>query len=267
MENFVPEFLISNSAEPSPFDKRDWMAETIYSENIQLPETVDYRFQLHAVRNQGLQGTCAAQTAACMKEWQEKKDVDFNQYMSPQFIYNNRENQISEGMYGRDVMRILSNLGSCSEKSYPYHRIDVPEGIDKKVYDEAKNYKIKSYAQVNTIDGLKKALYVNGPCYISFIVYNNGIKMWKPKKGDKRLGGHAMTVVGYNKDGFIIRNSWGPYWGDKGYCYYPYSEWGSHMEIWTTIDDMSYQEPEVTPVDPTPIDNNKPRRRRRCCLF
>ena len=39
-------------------------------------------------------------------------------------IYNNRSNQDSEGMFGRDVMRILSNLGSCSEDTYPYRTIE-----------------------------------------------------------------------------------------------------------------------------------------------
>jgi hypothetical protein len=33
-------------------------------------------------------------------------------------------------------------------------------------------------------------------------------------------GGHAVAVVGYRTDGrFIIRNSWGTGWGDKGFAY------------------------------------------------
>ena len=33
-------------------------------------------------------------------------------------------------------------------------------------------------------------------------------------------GGHAVTVVGYRTDGrFIVRNSWGTGWGDKGFAY------------------------------------------------
>jgi len=33
-------------------------------------------------------------------------------------------------------------------------------------------------------------------------------------------GGHAVCIVGYRKDGrFIIRNSWGTGWGDKGFAY------------------------------------------------
>lgn len=35
-------------------------------------------------------------------------------------------------------------------------------------------------------------------------------------------GGHAVTVVGYNKEGFIIKNSWGKAWGEKGYAVVSY---------------------------------------------
>jgi C1A family cysteine protease len=45
-----------------------------------------------------------------------------------------------------------------------------------------------------------------------------------PKKGEEFLGGHAVLCVGYDdhKHHFIMRNSWGDSWGDKGYFYLPY---------------------------------------------
>ena len=32
-------------------------------------------------------------------------------------------------------------------------------------------------------------------------------------------GGHAIALVGYTPDRFIVRNSWGTGWGDKGFAY------------------------------------------------
>jgi hypothetical protein len=32
-------------------------------------------------------------------------------------------------------------------------------------------------------------------------------------------GGHAVAVVGYTSTAFIVRNSWGTSWGDRGYAY------------------------------------------------
>jgi C1A family cysteine protease len=36
-----------------------------------------------------------------------------------------------------------------------------------------------------------------------------------------RHGRHAMLIVGYTGNFYIVKNSWGEEWGDKGYCYIP----------------------------------------------
>ena len=48
--------------------------------------------------------------------------------------------------------------------------------------------------------------------------------MVMPGEGESSLGGHAVMAVGYDneKQVFIVRNSWGLGWGDKGYFYMPY---------------------------------------------
>ena len=35
----------------------------------------------------------------------------------------------------------------------------------------------------------------------------------------ERGGGHAICLVGYTADAFIVRNSWGADWGDNGFAY------------------------------------------------
>jgi C1A family cysteine protease len=186
-----------------------------------------------------------------MKELQEKKDVGLNSYMSPEFIYDNRTNYPSEGMYCRDVMDILSNKGVCFEEIYPYASADKPASdIPQVAKDVAIKFKIKSYAMVSSVDELKTALAASGPCLIAFPCYNSSMTFWMPSKAGEALrGGHAVLIVGYTKDSFIVRNSWGTSWGDKGYTYYPFTQWGAQWECWTAVDDAS---PKDVPLPPPP---------------
>lgn len=47
--------------------------------------------------------------------------------------------------------------------------------------------------------------------------HKNQIKL-VPKNNNIELNeGHAVTIVGYDENGFIFKNSWGESWGDKGY--------------------------------------------------
>ena len=240
----------------SPKDDRDWIYDKLIT-NIEseIKNILDLRDDLHPVRNQGSQGTCYAQSAACMKEWQEKKDYGLNEYLSPQFFYNNRFNwydentENDEGMYGRDVMKLLKNIGICTEVEYPYGQREKKDNISKDCYIQASEHKIKGYAQVQTLNGLKQSLNENGPCLIAFPVYNYSMELWKQQEDESLIGGHAMTIVGYVEDSFIIRNSWGAQWGDDGYCYYKFKDWGAQWEVWTTVDAKTKFDPEGAKTD------------------
>jgi len=219
---------------PSPDDPRDHVVESIYpvahTGNPALPATLDLRKWLQEVRDQGRSSTCAAQTAATIKEYQEMRDTDVGATYSAEFVYERRVNAPKPGMYGRDVMHILHTAGIAPEHSA------APE-------DQAGDYKIAEYARVQSIAGLKEALATDGPCYIAFPTFNNSVRMWHPAPGETRRGGHAMAVVGYTKKGFLIRNSWGAGWGDHGHCVYPYADWGAHWEIWTAVDRIGSRPP------------------------
>ena len=240
---------------PSPEDTRDYVADKILTPITTFPGELDLRSELQPVRNQGAQGTCAAHVAACCKEWQEKKDIDLSEHLSPQFVYNLRENKYSEGMYGRDVMKILNKKGIVKEIDFEYGDLTQEARIPDEIMVKAENFRIKNYAKIDNINTLKTSLHQNGPCYIAFPCFNYGERFWKKRQNDDRLGGHAVTVVGYNSEGFLIRNSWGKEWGNDGYCIYSYEDWGSHWEIWTTIDSKSEY---IKPPNPDPPPNPEP---------
>jgi C1A family cysteine protease len=190
----------------SPEDERDW----VFSSSQKPPVYLDLRPDLLPARNQGNQGTCYAQAASCAKEWQEKKDYGFNNYFSPQFFYDQRFNIYDEnknndfGMFGRDVMKLLKNTGICEENVYPYGKIQHKDKIPLEIYEQAKKHCIKAYAKINDIENLKKSIYVNGPCLVAFPVYNYTDQMWNKRENESFKGGHAMTIVGYTYDSFII---------------------------------------------------------------
>ena len=46
-------------------------------------------------------------------------------------------------------------------------------------------------------------------------------------------GGHAVAIVGYTYDGFIIQNSWGKSWGTGGFAILPYEDFLLHAtDVW-----------------------------------
>lgn len=224
---------------PSPDDYYDKIYEISPKENLnkQLPSSLDYRSELLPVRNQETDGVCVGLAGACIKEWQEKQDINFNEYMSGQFLYNLRSSG-HQAMTGMDLMKILKKYGIIPEKYYPSGKKETLKQMSRQHLVRAKQFRIESYAKVVSIVGLKRALIENGPAFISMPVFEfHNEHFWRPIKSHQlRIGGQALVVVGYNKKGFWLRNSWGDKWAQKGYTLYPYSDWGMHWDIWTLED-------------------------------
>jgi C1A family cysteine protease len=82
------------------------------------------------------------------------------------------------------------------------------------------------WPRTNGIDVLKREIVRNGPVVTSFAVPPDFIEWWKTAgKNDVYTGefssppsGHAVVIVGYTKDAWIIQNSWGPTHDGSWYC-------------------------------------------------
>lgn len=265
--------------EKAPEDLRDHVVgSTVYSDEIQIPNYFDLRPKLMPVRNQGSTSQCAAFSSACIKEYHESLDVGRKEYMSTEYIYTKRENQDSEGMHLRDVMKILQKSGTCLESSWKFRSPKPNESLDY-VNAEARNHTISHYARCNSVHDLKKAIYVCGPCIGGLPVYDkrtNRDAFWRPESSDDKLVGyHAITFVGYNKDEFIIRNSWGKSWSQDGYVEMPITDFHLAFDIYCCYDERSdknfeyikdRKDPKPTPVNP---DNQVvPKKKKGCgCII
>lgn len=66
------------------------------------------------------------------------------------------------------------------------------------------------------------------------------------------MGGHVVTIVGYNPYGFIIKNSWGTDWGNFGYGFISYD-----MHRLYCTESLSFREATlVQPLNQTPLRFN-----------
>lgn len=92
--------------------------------------------------------------------------------------------------------------------------------------DGTGNYHLVSYEDIGTdINKAKEALTNGNVVYLGFQVTQDVVNCEARPSIDSPLieeGGHAVEVVGYQDDRFIIKNSWGAQCGDSGYQYIPF---------------------------------------------
>jgi C1A family cysteine protease len=203
-----------------------------------LPKSVDLRAQCPAVYDQGQLGSCTANSIGGAIEFELMKQKAPVFMPSRLFIYYNErviENTVSSdnGAQIRDGIKTVNQQGVCPETAWPYNISEFAQKPHASCYQQGLQHKVTSYQRVNRSVAQMEGCLADGyPFVIGFTVYDSfesaqvaktGI-LQMPAKSEKVVGGHAVLVVGYNdtQKTFIIRNSWGDGWGQKGYFTMPF---------------------------------------------
>lgn len=217
-----------------PYDRRDLFCKVAKNSNIK--NKIDLRKWCSPIEDQLHLGSCVGQAIVGAFELMINKIQPANfKDLSRLFVYYNArllEGYVDEdvGVYVRDGIKAVNKWGVCDEESWPYLIDKFADTPGAESYIDAKTRLIDSYHRINSIDDIIATLGLEIPVVTGILVFGDFDRLQSdaviplPDDNDKILGGHAITIVGYDNDRkyFICRNSFGENWGDRGYFYMPY---------------------------------------------
>lgn len=138
-----------------------------------------------------------------------------------------------EGSSCRGAIKGWYNMGVCSDKRWPYVPGD-PQFLTVAAAKEARKNTLGAYYRLGTrISDFHSALNEVGVIYCSAEVHDGWDEVSKSTGiiplHKQTVGGHAFAIIGYNKKGFWIQNSWGENWGKKGTALWLYEDWQQNL--------------------------------------
>ncbi len=214
---------------------------------------VDLRPYCPTPQDQGSIGSCTGWSSgygamsilyAIQKNWAGKKDSINHNAFSALFIYNQiKEGSCDAGSYIDKAGELLRDKGDIASKKFDRLKNVCDKQPTEDELKQAKAYRIKDYmtlfstdaAERVKIEKTKLSLLQKKPVVIGMLIRRNFDSVrkrdqyWYPETGDTTFNGaHAMVVVGYDdgKEAFEIMNSWGVNWGNEGFVWVKYSDFG-----------------------------------------
>ena len=232
---------------PSHGTENDWqLADSLAAGSIgapaALPTSVDLRAAWWKINSQENTGSCVGwATADGVVRWHMVKagKITPKQLLSPRHVWmasketdaitTRPESFIEEaGTMLKSAMDVARKTGVALMDDLPFHiQTKMYTGNENTFYANCAQRKVAAYFNLHkNVSNWKTWLAGNGPILAAFSVdsswdnaaANQGkIDTFHP---NTVRGGHAVCIVGYRADGrFIVRNSWGTGWGDKGFGY------------------------------------------------
>lgn len=252
-------------AQPDRIDIRDrWYNPSLSP----LPDQVINCDSVPVILDQGAEGACTGFALAAVINYQlaarnlitaENSD----RKASPRMIYEMARRydewpgEKYEGSSARGAMKGWIAHGVCSQISWPDtlrgHENFTPEMASQALQTPGGAYYRVKHREIRDMHA---AIYEAGIIYCTLMVHDG----WGEPRLQKepvvhvdRFGnirhrkfpvierpddkdaedGHAIAIVGYTRDGFIIQNSWGTRWGEQGFALLPYDDYMMNAtDVW-----------------------------------
>jgi hypothetical protein len=229
---------------PSRDAERDWRLEQadaagLIARAAALPTSKDLRETWWKIGDQRSTGSCVGwATADALLRWHFTKAGRIKQTdaLSKRFIWmaSKETDQFTgspstfienAGTSLKAALDVARKFGAVREGVLPFSGALYP-GTPETFYALAAQLKIQSYFNLgDSIESWRRWIATRGPILTRLDVdrtwddaSDNAGNLDTYQSRTKR-GGHAVALVGYTPDRFVVRNSWGTNWGDKGFAY------------------------------------------------
>jgi C1A family cysteine protease len=229
---------------PSRDPEDDWklpnaVASGLIAAEATIPDSKDFRDDSWwSIGDQGATGSCVGWALAdSVLRWHFTQGgrLRSDERMSPRFLwmaaketdeFSSEPSTFIEraGTSLKAALEVARRYGSVRDIILPFTRLF--DGDVNTFYSIAAQLKVAAYFNLGrTLADWRTWLAGNGPVITRLSVdatwdqatqTNGNLDVYQA--GTAR-GGHAVAFVGYRPNGFIVRNSWGTGWGDRGYGY------------------------------------------------
>lgn len=247
-----------NAEEDSP-DFRDF---TYQPALVRLEDSIDPPEE-RIVLDQGKEGACTGfGLAAVINLLLTRRDE--NRKVSPRMLYemakkfDQWEGEDYSGSSCRGAVRGWHSMGVCSDENAPYVASQKDWSLTIEQAFDARATTLGAYYRVNKrLSDLHAALNEVGALYVSANVhkgwYRGAVKDGRIPFKAGTIGGHAFAIVGYNKEGFWVQNSWGESWGDNGVALWTYEDWLENVrDAWVAR--LAVSTPQIWHLSPNIAD-------------
>jgi hypothetical protein len=231
---------------PSRDIENDWTIDTARDSGmlagaIAIPPSKDLRQDWWTIGDQGGTGSCVGwATADSVLRWHfvQINRLDKTDLLSPRFIWmaaKETDEFISrpttfietDGTSLKAALDIARKYGVVRDSILPFKTGALYQGDVNTFYALAAQLKIAGYINLGRMLSVwREWIATSGPILTRLSVdatwdkakaTGGNLDVYKPETA---RGGHAIALVGYTPDRFIVRNSWGTdLWGDKGFGY------------------------------------------------
>ncbi len=241
---------------PDRIDVRDWFYQPRLSP---LPNQLINIDRVPLILDQGAEGACTGFALAAVVNFL-LAGRKIQRSVSPRMLYemarryDDWPGEGYEGSSARGAMKGWIGHGVCPCESWPIELQGV-ENFTPAIADESRGTPGGAYFRVShrEIRDMHAALNEVGILYATLMVHSGWAKPGPSsvtlsygeednlrevelpviERMGRADGGHAIAIVGYTQDGFVVQNSWGQEWGYQGFALLPYEDYLLHTtDVW-----------------------------------